>query len=128
MTPTRVLIVEDEQIIAADLAGQLERAGCEVIGMAIAGEEAVELADRTQPQVVLMDVRLVGPMDGPEAARRIQQSTGAAIVFVTAYPGVFLHDAQQLDPPAICLGKPFSWSQLEAAIGTALRLPPRLSE
>jgi CheY-like chemotaxis protein len=122
--PARILIVEDEQIIAADLAIQLERGGYEVIGMAIAGEEAVEIAGRTKPAVVLMDVRLAGQMDGPEAARLIQHDTGAAIVFITAYPGIFLRDAQELDPPGICLGKPFSWTQLEAALGAALRIGP----
>jgi len=115
----RVLIVEDEQIIAADLAAQLERAGYEVIGMAITGEEAVEIAGRMKPGIVLMDVRLAGAMGGPEAARLIQRQSGAAIIFITAYPGVFLREAQQLNPPGICLGKPFSWVQLEAALAAA---------
>jgi DNA-binding response OmpR family regulator len=123
----RVLIVEDEQIIAADLAAQLARAGYDVIGIAIAGEEAVELADRTIPQVVLMDMRLAGPMGGPEAARLIQQRTGAGIVFVTAFPNTFLHEQQQLNPPGICVGKPFSWVQLAAALSAVLRGVPPLT-
>jgi len=120
----RILIVEDEQIIAADLANQLAHRGYEVVGLAIAGEEAVEIAGRTRPQAVLMDIRLAGNMDGHEAARLIQHATGAGIIFITAYPNTFLHDELQLDPPGICLGKPFSWMQLETALVAALQHAP----
>jgi DNA-binding NtrC family response regulator len=79
----RILIVEDEQIIAADLRNQLRRMGHEVVGMAVSGEEAIE-------------------------------------IFLTAFPGVFLRDPSQMTEPGICLGKPFSRPQLEAALGAAL--------
>ncbi len=116
----RILIVEDEQIIAADLASQLARMGHQVVGMASEGQEALDLADRLRPELVLMDVKLEGQMTGTEAARIIQDRTGAGIVFVTAFPNVMLLKPPLLSKTGICLGKPFSRSQLEAALRAAL--------
>ncbi|ERR1700722_7411453 len=117
----RILIVEDEQIIAADLAGRLAQMGHEVVGIASEGHEAVELAKRVKPELVLMDVKLEGEMTGTEAARTIQDLTGAGIVFVTAFPNVLLRQPPQLSRPGICLGKPFSRIQLEAALHAAFQ-------
>jgi CheY-like chemotaxis protein len=119
----RILIVEDEQIIAADLRNKLQRLGHEVIGMAIAGEEAIGIADQLKPDLVLMDVQLEGEMNGTEAARRIQERTGAPVIFVTAFPGVFIREPGQMQRPGICLGKPFSRIQLEAALDAVLGNP-----
>jgi CheY-like chemotaxis protein len=112
----RVLIVEDEQIVAADLEAKLKRLGYEVVGTAASGEDAVLIAERARPQVVLMDIKLRGQMSGTETAKTIQQKTGARIIFVTAYAGVFLRDPGQMQPPGICLSKPFSQHQLQAAL------------
>jgi CheY-like chemotaxis protein len=68
-TPLRILLVEDERIIAADLRRRLWRMGDTVVGTAASGEEAVAHAQRLQPDVVLMDIRLRGLMDGVEAAQ-----------------------------------------------------------
>jgi CheY-like chemotaxis protein len=116
----RILIVEDEQIIAADLRNQLRRMGHEVVGMAVSGEEAVEMAEQAKPDLVLMDVQLDGKMSGTEAASIIQERSGSRVIFLTAFPGVFLRDPSQMTEPGICLGKPFSRPQLEAALGAAL--------
>jgi CheY-like chemotaxis protein len=118
--PARILIVEDEQIIAADLRNKLQRLGHDVVGMAIAGEEAVSMAEELRPDLVLMDVQLDGKMNGTDAARTIQRRTGAPIIFITAFPGVFLRAPDQMQQPGICLGKPFSRLQLEAALDAAL--------
>jgi CheY-like chemotaxis protein len=112
----RVLIVEDEQIIAADLEGKLEKMGHQVVGTAISGEEAIALADQMWPQLVMMDIQLRGEIDGTEAARTIQARTGAEIIFITAFPGVFLKHPSGMPKPGICLIKPFSKQQLEAAL------------
>jgi CheY-like chemotaxis protein len=115
----RILIVEDEQIIAADLRNKLVGMGHEIVGMAIAGAEAISIAEQVRPDLVLMDVQLEGAMSGTEAARTIQKHTGAQIIFITAFPGVFLRDPAQMTEPGICLGKPFSRVQLEAALAAA---------
>src|SRR5579871_6746957 len=114
----RILIVEDEYIVAADLGAKLSRMGYEVIGTAASGEEAVEMAEESRPDIVLMDIQLQGAMMGTEAARLIQRRTGAPIIFVTAYAGVFVRDPAQMQPPGICLSKPFSIHQLKAALET----------
>lgn len=116
----RILVVEDEQIIAADLRNKLVAMGYQVVGMAISGEEAVTIADETKPDLVLMDVQLDGQMTGPEAARTIQERTGTPVVYVTAYPSIFVRDPGQMLQPGICLGKPFSRPQLESVVKAAL--------
>ena len=121
----RVLIVEDEQIVAADLEAKLTRMGYQVVGTAASGAEALRLADEVRPDVVLMDIQLQGAMSGTEAARIIQRSTGSAIVFVTAYAGVFVRDPEQMPPPGICVSKPFSVHQLKAALDS---IPLRSSD
>jgi response regulator NasT len=80
----RILIAEDETIIRLDLRDLLERAGHEVIAEARDGEEAVALAERHQPDMAVMDVRMP-KLDGIEAARRILDTRPIPIVMLTAY-------------------------------------------
>src|SRR5881398_2062024 len=97
----KVLIVEDEIIVADDLEWQLTKVGYEVVGIAVSGEEALTLADQERPHIVLMDIQLQGHVNGLEAAKTIQRKTGAAVIFVTAFPAVFLRDPEQMRPPGI---------------------------
>jgi CheY-like chemotaxis protein len=114
----RILVVEDEQIVAADLAAKLGSLGYEVAGIASSGEEAISLSEQLRPELVLMDVRLQGRMDGTEAARRIQRATGVPIVFITAFAEIFLRDPSLMNPPGLCISKPFSLGQLRAVLDT----------
>lgn len=115
---TRVLIAEDETIIRIDLRGLLEAAGLEVCAEARDGEEAVELARETKPDVALLDVKMPR-LDGIEAARRILDERPIPIVMVTAY------GEQELVSRAVEAGvfgylvKPFRESDLLPAIETA---------
>jgi CheY-like chemotaxis protein len=115
-----ILIVEDEQIVAADLEVKLERMGHQVVGKAASGEEAIKLAEELRPELVFMDIRLQGAMDGTTAAQRVRELTGAPVIFVTAYAEVFVADPTQMPPPGICLSKPFSTSQLQAALDSVI--------
>jgi CheY-like chemotaxis protein len=81
----RVLIVEDEAIIAMDLAAILTRQGCVVIGTEASGEDSIARAGAERPDLVLMDIRLRGRMNGLEAAREIKARWGIPVVYVTAY-------------------------------------------
>lgn len=111
----RILIVEDEQIIAADLAEKVAQLGHEVLGTAMAGEEAIQLAEQLAPDLVLMDIQLEGAMRGTEAASTIRERTNARVIFITAFPNALLRDSIEI-PPSVCIRKPFSRGQLEASI------------
>jgi len=122
----RILVVEDEQIVAEDLRIKLGRMGHKVVGIATAGEEAIRLATETRPDLVLMDIKLQGVMEGTDAAQHIQRATGAPIVFLTAYPGVFVKDPGKMLAPGLCLTKPFSRKQLQSVIDSVLPPETRL--
>jgi CheY-like chemotaxis protein len=116
----RILIIEDEQIVVEDLKRKLTRMGHQVIGTAAAGDEAVRLAADLQPEVVLTDIRLPGSMDGCEAARLIQEMMSIPIIYLTAYTEVFLIDPKKMQPPGLCVSKPFSFDQLKTTLDVAL--------
>ena len=116
----RIFIVEDEQIVAADLEIKLKRLGHEVVGSATSGSEAILMTKDLRPDLVLMDIRIHGDMDGMEAARRIQAFTGTPVIFITAYAEVFLAEPSSMAPPALCLSKPFSVSQLHSVLDAVL--------
>ena len=79
-----ILIVEDEAIVAYDLASKIRQLGYDMAGTASTGEEAIELARLHRPALVLMDIQLVGAMDGIEAAEQIHRESNLPIVFLTA--------------------------------------------
>ena len=82
--PHRVLIAEDEALIRLDLAEMLREEGYEVVGEAGDGQEAVELADKLTPDLVIMDVKMPR-RDGIDAAREIAEKRIAPIVVLTAF-------------------------------------------
>jgi CheY-like chemotaxis protein len=115
--PQRVLIVEDEVIIAMNLESMIEDLGFEVCAIAARGAEAISLARTHRPEIVLMDVSLIGEMDGVEAARQIRDLIGAWIVFVTAYgSGEVLERIHFTVPDAPVVSKPVMDSALLGAI------------
>lgn len=119
----RILVVEDEQIVAADLQAKLTRMRHHVVGIAASSEEALRLAEEHRPGLVLMDIQLKGSVDGVDTARLIHERTGAQIVFITAYAGVFLRDPARMLPPGICLSKPFSQYQLQTVLDAVASAP-----
>ncbi len=84
MQKPTVLIVEDEAIFALDLRSRLEAMGFDVLGLCATGEAAIEQATDLKPQVVAMDIRLAGAMDGITAATAIRDRVGSRIVYITA--------------------------------------------
>ncbi|MGB7992830.1 response regulator [Methanoregula sp.] len=81
----RILIVEDEGLVAITLEETLKRIGYLVVGIAMSGEEALTLTGGHHPDVILMDIHLQGDMDGIEAAKKIKGQYGTPIIFLTAY-------------------------------------------
>ena len=100
MTHTRrILIVEDEVMIAMCLEMELKRAGYEVCHRVVTGEDAVRIAKHESPDCILMDIRLAGDIDGIEAARQIQACSSIPIIFMTGYPDKAVEErAKQLNP------------------------------
>jgi PAS domain S-box-containing protein len=120
MKAHRILVVEDEVIVARDIGQHLTRLGYEVVGQCRSGEEAIQEADRHRPEVVLMDIHLAGELDGIEAARTIRKQTGAAIVFLTAFSGPeTIERAKHIEPFGYVI-KPFNPHYLHAVIEMAL--------
>jgi CheY-like chemotaxis protein len=118
MPTTKILIVEDEILIAEDLRLVLQRMGHEVVGVASSGAEAIQKANKLHPDLVLMDVRLQGAMDGIETARRIRSTADIPIIYVTAYASVLA--SLELNDRCTSLAKPFSPLQLQTAIDAVL--------
>jgi PAS domain S-box-containing protein len=120
MTPARIMIVEDDRIVARDLREQLARTGHSVSGITSRGEAAVELVISTQPDLVLMDIRLEGEIDGIEAAKQIRTRCHIPVVFLTAYADdETVRRASQAEPFGYLL-KPFEDLQLRTVIEMAL--------
>ena len=79
-TPTHILVVEDEPIVALDLQQRLEKMGYRVPSVVATGEAAIAAAVSERPQLVLMDISLAGPMDGVEAAEQITNQLRVPVV------------------------------------------------
>ena len=120
MQSPNILIVEDEMITALDLRNQLVRLGYEVSALAKSGEEAVRLSKELNPDLVLMDVNLAGVMNGVEASRQIQAARSIPVIYLTAFPKVFLENPSQMQQPYLCLSKPVSIPDLKFVLGLAL--------
>jgi len=114
-----VLIVDDEALIVMGLRAQLEGMGIRVCGSAASADDAVRLADRFRPRLVLMDMRLQGDKDGVDAAIAIHDSVGSKVIFVTGSNEPSTRRRIEDDHPAGLLLKPVSDRQLRDAIGAA---------
>ena len=118
--PLKVLVVEDEVIVALELQNHLERLGYDVVDSVRSGEEAVRQAVRLQPDLVLMDIRLEGNLDGIEAGRRIRAEDDIPIIFLTAFGDQeTLERAKETGPFGFII-KPFKERELFATIEVAL--------
>lgn len=115
----RILIVEDEALIAADLADALESQGYTITGVAGTGDLALRLAEEQQPDVVLCDVHLRGRLDGIEVAEKLRPN-GAPLVFLTAHGDPTTLARAEAVEPAGYLIKPFDERTLFATLRMAL--------
>jgi PAS domain S-box-containing protein len=120
MARERILIVEDEKIIALDLKRRLLDFGFEVIGIIPTGETAITVAEQEAPDLILMDIMLKGEMDGIDAAKQIRQSLDIPVVFLTSYSDQdTLERAKEAEPFGYIL-KPFKERELLTTIEIVL--------
>ncbi|MBI5664847.1 MAG: response regulator [Nitrospirae bacterium] len=116
MAKARILIVEDEGIVALDIQNRLINSGYSVCGITSSGEEAVQKTKTERPDLVLMDIKLAGKLDGLEAARQICADAGSRVpvLYISAYSD------KKIPGPLRQIFKPFSDEELEEAVEAIL--------
>ncbi|WP_343055026.1 response regulator [Azospirillum oleiclasticum] len=122
----RLLVVEDEVIVALAIKETVEDLGHEVCGVARSEAEALRIADAHRPDIALMDVQLAGPVDGVEAARRLRADLGIRSLFLSGCADHATLARLTASYPLGVVHKPFSSAQLKVALDLAsrrLRLP-----
>lgn len=120
MSATRVMVVEDEAVVALNLREQLGRLGYQVVAVTATGEHTLRLLDETQPDVVLMDINIQGAIDGIETAARIPKARFIPVIYLTAYAEeATIQRARETNPSGYLL-KPFSERELHATIQMGL--------
>ncbi len=117
-TRTRVLIIEDEPLIAMDLQHIVEAMGHTVIGIARTHGEALKLCDRQTPGLILSDIQLADGSSGQEATIELLKRCDAPVIFITAFPERLLTGERA--EPAFLISKPFNDSTVQAAISQSL--------
>lgn len=116
----RILVAEDEQVVALDVQAGLNRLGYDVVGVASSAPQAVYLAEQTCPDLVLMDIRLDGPTDGIDAADEIRRRWQIPVVFVTANTNEEILARATAAAPYGYVTKPFRAKDLNATVAMAL--------
>ena len=120
MKVTRVLVVEDDAIVAMHLERVVRQLGYEVLDIIAAGEDAIQKADQLRPDIILMDIRLRGEMTGIEAAIQIHLTNDIPIVFLTAYADEPILQRVKFSNPYAYLTKPVRDKELQASIEVAI--------
>jgi CheY-like chemotaxis protein len=118
--PARIILVEDESILALDLARRLSRLGYQVVTVARTGPQAIEDALTRDPAVVLMDIQLHGAMDGVDAARHIQACAPIPIIYMSANVDAATLERIQSSEAAGFVPKPIHLPTLHATLQRAL--------
>ncbi len=120
MDKIRILIVEDEGLIARDIEDMVRQAGYEICAVVGTGEEAVEKAETTHPDMILMDIILRGEMDGVEAAEKIREQFSIPVIYLTAHTDENTLQRAKLTEPLGYTLKPVEQKELMTVIEMAL--------
>ncbi|MEX2300722.1 MAG: sigma 54-interacting transcriptional regulator [Bryobacterales bacterium] len=120
MAAARIMVVEDEQITAADIDDMLTALGYSVIAAVASGEEALRKAAEDPPDLVLMDIRLKGKCDGIETALQLRQRFDIPVIYLTAHADQETLNRAKLAEPLGYLVKPFQEADLQASLQMAL--------
>jgi PAS domain S-box-containing protein len=120
MEKTRILIVEDEAIIAMEIESQLHGLGYQVTSIVDTGEKAIKKAEEDRPDIILMDIRIKGEMDGIDAAEEIRNRFGIPVIFSTAYLDEERIERAKITMPFGYVLKPVQERDLKVTIEMAL--------
>jgi DNA-binding LytR/AlgR family response regulator len=115
-TPVKILIVEDEMIIAANISLQLTTLGYDVIGIVPRAEEALVCVKQDQPDIVLMDINLKGELDGIDTVKLIKETHEVAVIYLTANADEAHFNRAKCTHPHAFISKPFKKLDLQRAI------------
>jgi two-component system cell cycle sensor histidine kinase/response regulator CckA len=127
----RILVIEDDSIVSMEIQYTLESLGYQVAGIASSGQAAIEQAAETRPDLVLMDIKLKGAMDGVEAAVKIGERFDIPVIYLTAYADQDTLRRAKITEPYGYIIKPFEERELHTAIEMAIykhRMEKRLKE
>ena len=116
----RLLIVEDDYLVGMEAEFGLSEAGYEIVGIAVSAEEAVLLAERERPLLVLMDIRLAGARDGVDAAIEIKRRLGIGSLFASAHADPATRARAEAADPLGWVVKPYRVSALVDAVAKAV--------
>jgi len=116
----KLLIVEDEPIVALDLQQELEAFGCEVVALAQSADEALMAVEECQPDLALMDLHIIGSLDGIQTARLLRDAYQLPSIFLTAYSDDATIARAVREMPYGYLTKPFQTRELKATLQVAL--------
>ncbi|MCK4911381.1 MAG: response regulator [Thermodesulfovibrionales bacterium] len=120
MEATRILVVEDESLIARDITNSLALMGYQVTGTAATGADALDHVERTSPDIVLMDIVLSGEMDGIKTAQEIHDRYNIPVIYLTACSDDGVIERAKLTGPFGYIVKPFKEDELHLAIEMGL--------
>lgn len=110
--PTRILIIEDDMLIASQIETMLTEAGFDVVGLVPTGEEAIELAATDPPDLAVVDIRLAGDRDGVDTARELFRSHGIRCIFASAFSDAEARQRAAAAAPFGWLQKPYTMASL----------------
>jgi CheY-like chemotaxis protein len=116
----KILVVEDDTIIALTIQGRLKEFGYEVVGRASNGEDAIKKAKELQPDLVLMDIHIKGPMDGIQTAETVYGIYNIPVIYLTAYSDEKTLERAEKTSPFGYVVKPFNDDTLRTTIKMAL--------
>lgn len=120
MSKVKILIVEDEAIVARDIKVCLNKIGYEVLGSYSSGEKALEAIEENQPELILMDIMLKGKMSGIDTSAVVKEKYGIPVVFLTAYADEKTISKAKVTEPYGYIIKPFKEIDLRTSIEMAL--------
>ncbi|MCB0402531.1 MAG: response regulator [Flavobacteriales bacterium] len=115
----KVLIVEDEVLVAEEIAADLEDYGFEITGIAISSEECLNAVAENKPQIILMDIQIRGDQDGIETAKHIQQNANIPVIYLTANTDTTTVSRALKTAPHAFISKPYNKRDLAIAIEIA---------
>lgn len=120
MSKNNILVVEDESIVSKDIQQSLKKLGYNIVGAASTGEKAIEIANETKPDLLLMDIMLKGEMSGIETAEKIKETLSIPVIYLTAYADENTLAKAKVTEPYGYIIKPFKEIDLHTSIEMAL--------